>query len=44
MRSKCFLDGTFHFIYLLDDVLVDKKSQSGFTVSPKPDFSLTFTF
>ena len=34
MHSKC----TFHFIYLLDVVLVDKKSKSGFKVGPKPDF------
>ena len=38
MHSKCFSDGTFHFIYLLDVVLVDKNSKSGFKVGPKPDF------
>ena len=38
MHSKCFSDGAFHFIYLLDVVLVDKKSKSRFKVGPKPDF------
>ena len=42
MCSKCFSDGTFHFIYLLHAVLVEKKSKSGFKVGPKTDFSLTF--